>query len=107
MKQGGVATGVDGSSMGIRIGMEVYGLLMGADGYFTGKGIVTGMEGGILLVGYSFLPHSIRYRQCDIGKSIFMEKGEAEYAAEMMGDEKREAEREDFAEQNNKAFGKI
>lgn len=97
----------EGINTEIREGMTVYGLMLSRDGYFVAEGTVSRIDGSGFHVKYKILPTEMEYRYEDIGEKIYTDRDAARNAAEVSEYEKGKAEKEDFAEQNTRPFGKI
>lgn len=92
---------------GVEDGGDAYGVMRCADGYFVARGIVEAVEGERFSVRYGLFPCGVWYRNGDVGRSVFMDRENAEKAEDCMESEKYEGERGGCGEQGEEPFGKI
>lgn len=98
----------NGSSMvEINEGMMVYGLFFCADGYFCTEGTVMEKGEESFRVWHGKIQYEVTYKNADIGSRVFPDKETALEAVEDAQYKRDRENREDFAEQNGRPFGKI
>ncbi len=103
----GKEQGKSGSSTQVSVGMTVYMVTNGKDGCRPMKGTVMGTDEGGFDVLYGKEPCARRHGSSDIGKTVYVDGRDAEWKSQEMDEERYRREREDFAEQNTRPFGKI
>lgn len=96
-----------GSSTKVSVGMAVYMVANGNSGCRPVKGTVMGTDEGGFDVLYGKEPCTRRHGYSDIGKTVYVDGKDAEWKSWEMDGERYRREREDFAEQNTRPFGKI